>query len=210
MLLWVTLLALSAIGYCTTGVDVSSPISTSAWQCLRGQGKSFAVVRAYQSNGVVDPNGAQTIKNAHAAGFPYVDAYIFPCVPCGNPAGQVATMVNHLRSSGAIFGMVWYDIERQSWSSNLASNQQFITAMINQGRAMNVSAGVYTNYYNWEAIAGLGWTGASHLPLWYAHYDNNPSFSDFQAFGGWTKPNIKQYQGTTSECGVGVDLNWYP
>ena len=25
----------------------------------------------------------------------------------------------------------------------------------------------------------------SQLPLWYAHYDKNPSFSDWQPFGGW-------------------------
>jgi hypothetical protein len=24
-----------------------------------------------------------------------------------------------------------------------------------------------------------------NMPLWYAHYDNNPSFTDFAAFGGW-------------------------
>lgn len=28
----------------------------------------------------------------------------------------------------------------------------------------------------------------AQLPLWYPHYDNNPSFSDFQSFGGWTTP----------------------
>ena len=28
--------------------------------------------------------------------------------------------------------------------------------------------------------------------------------------GGWTRPSIKQYKGTTSACGTGVDLNWYP
>lgn len=30
-------------------------------------------------------------------------------------------------------------------------------------------------------------------PLWYAHYDNNPSFSDYPkyALGGWTTPSIK-------------------
>ena len=25
----------------------------------------------------------------------------------------------------------------------------------------------------------------NQLPLWYAHYDKNPSFSDWQPFGGW-------------------------
>ena len=30
------------------------------------------------------------------------------------------------------------------------------------------------------------------MPLWYAHYDNNPSFSDFSPFGGWKEPYAKQ------------------
>lgn len=48
-------------------------------------------------------------------------------------------------------------------------------------------------------------------PLWYAHYDNNPSFSDYSkyAFGGWSTPSIKQYLGDTTLCSVGVDLNFY-
>lgn len=32
--------------------------------------------QAYRSLGNVDPNGANTIKNARAAGIPFVDAYI--------------------------------------------------------------------------------------------------------------------------------------
>jgi hypothetical protein len=43
-----------------------------------------------------------------------------------------------------------------------------------------------------------------------AHYDNNPSYSDFRSFGGWSRPSIKQFHGTTYECGVGIDKNWYP
>ena len=43
----------------------------------------------------------------------------------------------------------------------------------------------------------------------YAHYDNNPSFSDFNPFGGWSKPSIKQYSADRSICGAGVDLNYY-
>ena len=59
----------------------------------------------------------------------------------------------------------------------------------------------------------MGTVGACHeassVPLWYAHYDNNPSFSDYRQIGGWTKPAIKQYVGDASECGVGVDKNFY-
>ena len=55
---------------------------------------------------------------------------------------------------------------------------------------------------------GRGWTGASSLPLWYPHYDSWKSFGDFQAFGGWTSPSIKQYIGNANSCGIGVDYNW--
>jgi hypothetical protein len=51
-------------------------------------------------------------------------------------------------------------------------------------------------------------TAASSHPLWYSHYDNNPSFADFQSFGGWSKPTMKQYQGDTNLCGASVDKNY--
>ena len=43
-----------------------------------------------------------------------------------------------------------------------------------------------------------------------AHYDGNPSYSDFEAFGGWSKPSIKQYLGDKTSCGAGIDYNYYP
>jgi len=48
-------------------------------------------------------------------------------------------------------------------------------------------------------------------PLWYAHYDDSASFDDWgdMVFGGWGSPNIKQYAGDSSLCGIDVDLDWY-
>jgi hypothetical protein len=37
-------------------------------------------------------------------------------------------------------------------------------------------------------------------PCRYAHYDNNPSFSDFSKFGGWSSPHAKQYAGDVTAC----------
>jgi len=54
-----------------------------------------------------------------------------------------------------------------------------------------------------------GTTRFSNLPLWYAHYDGSPSFSDFVPFGGWGRPVMKQYQGTTGVCGTSIDLDFY-
>uniref|UniRef100_A0A6B2LI18 lysozyme n=1 Tax=Arcella intermedia TaxID=1963864 RepID=A0A6B2LI18_9EUKA len=191
----------------TTGVDVSQLVSTSAWSCLASSGYSFAIVRGYRSGGSVDPNVATNIQNARSAGFSYVDVYLFPCVPCGNAAGQMSDLVNAI--SGQNYGMIWIDVEVLNWGSQ-SSNQNFITEMIDQGRSLGVSMGIYTNKNNWSQIVGVNWNGASTLPLWYAHYDNSPSFGDFSSFGGWSTPSIKQYAGDKSACGVGVDLNWYP
>lgn len=78
-----------AVGYATTGVDVSQRTSLSSWQCVRNYGYEFAIVRVYQSNGVCDTNGPSNINDAWNAGFKHVDGYIFPCYSCGNPGGQV-------------------------------------------------------------------------------------------------------------------------
>jgi len=51
-------------------------------------------------------------------------------------------------------------------------------------------------------------TGLSGYELWYAHYDNTPSFADFKTFGGWAHPTFKQFAGTTSLCNAGVDKNY--
>jgi len=91
--------------------------------------------------------------------------------------------------------------------NNLDSN--FFSGLLNQARAAGANVGVYTSRSQWGPIMG-DWNGGSSAPLWYAHYDGVPNFSDFVPFGGWSHPNIKQYQGTTSMCGAGVDLNWYP
>lgn len=189
----------------TLGVDVSQ--YTNVFSCLVSSGYSFAIVRGYQSSGNVDPNVVANIKNAKAAGMAHVDVYMFPCVPCGNPAGQASALVSAIKGQG--YGTIWVDIETYAWSSNLASNQNFITSMVNQLKALGQTVGIYSSYYNWQSIVGLNWAGCSSLPLWYAHYDNSPSFSDFTAFGGWKTPSIKQYAGDKTVCGAGVDLNYY-
>ena len=48
--------------------------------------------------------------------------------------------------------------------------------MIESGKSLGISAGIYTNYYNWEEIVGLDWDiphSKYGLDLWYAHYDGS-------------------------------------
>lgn len=60
-----------------TGVDVSAYVSQ--WSCLRSSGFDFAIPRAWCSYGGADPNAVANVNNARAAGFDYVDVYMFPC-----------------------------------------------------------------------------------------------------------------------------------
>lgn len=119
---------------------------------------------------------------------------------------------------GNLYGMVWIDVETNpspgcSWSGHDGnSNCQFVTDIANTIKGHGKNVGIYATSYMWQTIMGAknACPGVSNFQLWYAHYDNSASFSDFSSFGGWSKPNIKQYKGDTTLCGAGVDLNFYP
>jgi len=222
-------LGLIASVWSYSGVDVSQRTYTTSWSCLKSAGKSFAIVRVYCSPGYVDSNGPSTISDAWSGGINYVDGYIFPCFSCGNAAKQMDDTVSYLAAHnvkmanfgeapvannnngtvGATVGMLWLDIEgTQYWGSSTSANVQFLSEMVAEGKARGINLGIYSSKSQWDPIMG-GSTAFSSYPLWYAHYDNNPSYSDFSSFGGWTKPSIKQYAGTTSTCSASVDLNYY-
>ena len=196
------------------GVDVSRPVDQSQWECLQspgGQGPvEQAIVRVYCSSGRTDPNALDSLKAAKTAGIPLIGGYIFPCVACGDAAAQVRdarAMLDGVNTSA----ILWLDIERFKWSSNQTSNRAFIASMTDACLAGG-RCGVYSSFNSWSAIAGASWDypKTRGLPLWYPHYDGNPSFSDFKPFGGWTSPLMKQYLGNEESCGVGVDYNYFP
>ena len=68
----------------------------------------------------------------------------------------------------------------------------------------------------WQQIMGSASAcqDLTHIPLWYAHYDNLQTFNDYYKlpFGGWTNPAIKQYDdgGHQKICGLTIDQDWYP
>ena len=199
----------------TVGVDVSALVDESAWKCLQtpgGQGPiEFAVARVFRSTGHADETGTESIKAAHAAGIKHVDGYLFPCVKCSSsPADQVQAAV----AASVDIERLWLDIEPFDWPSDPKSNEAFVTGLVDACLKMAPSCGIYSSVHAWESIfessTDYSYPASKGLPLWYAHYDGNPSFSDFSAFGGWSKPTIKQYYGDKTSCGVGLDYNWMP
>jgi len=206
--------------FAATGVDVAIPTQEGDWSCFQQQGITYGIARIFRSNGLVDQDGIHNVANAQAVGFPVnnTGVYMFPCAKCSTSAAvQVTRAINAMNGVG--FGSFWLDIEGGStyWRTS-TYNQQWITQALNTAQQIlstlpnNGTApvlGVYTNKNEWAGIVG-SWSGASSYPLWYAHYDNTPNFNDFQPFGGWTTPSIKQYKGDATICGKDVDVNYYP
>ncbi|EKE39244.1 hypothetical protein ENUP19_0004G0078 [Entamoeba nuttalli] len=203
-----------ALASAKLGIDVSQPTSKSSFTCLRNKGfTTMVIVRAWKSTGSFDTNAPQTLKNANAAGFSIEnsDVYYYPCISCGNMAGQVRTFWQKVGQYSLKVKRVWFDIEG-TWTSSVSTNQNYLMQMMNEARAIGIVHGIYGSKYYWGNLFGSSYkyAYASSTPLWYPHYDNSPSFSDFSSFGGWTSPSMKQYRGDVSVCSAGVDYNYKP
>merc|ERR1719197_1069303 len=126
----------------------------------------------------------------------------------------MTTLVNDMKSSGVLSkNMIWMDIENTNYRSS-SSNQSWLSEAIStinglyKGCGLSTCVGIYSSSSQWSPIM-CNTSKFSNRQLWYAHYDGHASFSDFSPFGGWSKPNIKQYAGTTYTCGTAIDKDYY-
>jgi len=186
------------------GLDVAVPVTASQLQCIK-QTMDYIIVRCFRSTGTPDQNCPATMQAAQAAGLS-TDIYFFPKFGV-DPAAQVSTAASFFSSKGVTFGMIWFDVEQPPNWGTCAANQVFLTGLVNAAQGRGWKVGLYASSFFWTSMM-CGVTTFSALPLWYPHYDQVPSFSDFKPFGGWTKPAIKQYSSTTPCCGVNCDRNF--
>eukprot|EP00456_Euglypha_rotunda_P010425 TRINITY_DN12621_c0_g1_i1.p1 TRINITY_DN12621_c0_g1~~TRINITY_DN12621_c0_g1_i1.p1 ORF type:complete len:249 (+),score=26.60 TRINITY_DN12621_c0_g1_i1:95-748(+) len=208
---------LLGVALAATGVDVSQLVSVSTFNCLKSSGfGDFVVARGYQEGGYPDPNVCSTIANARSAGIPYHDVYLFPCVQCGNGAGQLTDLYNHLLGCGfdyknGAFGMVWLDIESGGWYSSTSSNQNFFNELVQGCKSVPLVCGVYTNANEWSSLMGSSFCGGANagLPLWWAYWDGLQNMNAWKPFACWNSANVKQYYGDKTVCSFDVDEDWY-
>lgn len=79
---------------------------------------------------------------------------------------------------------IWVDVEDSGYNVDAA-----ITELREQ---RHFTTGIYTSAFMWQKY--MSNTDAyQFLPLWYARYDMMPNMSDFEPFGGWDVPTMKQY-----------------
>lgn len=212
----IILYTLLPLALSTNGIDLSTLTSTENFKCLaQTHNVTFIVMRGYRSYGAVDPNVKTVLKAAQDAGIKQTDTYMFPCRN-KSAVDQANELIDYL--GAATYGTIWIDVETNnspgcSWASfSSASNCQFLEDLTAQIVKRGKQVGIYASIHMWNTILGSSTACEkfTHFPLWYAHYDGVKAFSDFSPFGGWTKPTYKQYNGTTTLCNTGVDLNWSP
>mmetsp|Transcript_2066 Transcript_2066/g.2030 ORF Transcript_2066/g.2030 Transcript_2066/m.2030 type:complete len:278 (-) Transcript_2066:125-958(-) len=199
------------------GLDIADPASVSDINCFISSGyKDFIVPRGFRSTGAIDTNVCTNLKNAQTAGIKYRDVYMFPCPTCSTSASsQLTSLVNYLNTNcaSAWSGRVWLDIEGSNyWYTSTSTNKAWYQELVDSCTTNKIRCGVYSSSSQWSSIFGsTSYSYGASNPLWYAHYDNLPAFSDFVSFGGWKTPYAKQYAGDETICGgFDVDKDYAP
>merc|ERR1711879_1478 len=202
----------------TLGFDLSyfqGDVSESDFSCLKSNGYDFGIIEATAGSEYgLNPHIASVVANAEKY-FPNVDVYIFPDTS-HSASDEMTSYINALKSDGVLKkNMVWMDIEgSEYWSSSCSSNQNWLKEAIDtinslyKGCGLSTCVGIYASESQWSPIM-CNTSEFSNYQLWWADYNGGATFSDFSPFGGWSKPNIKQYAGTTNKCNTQIDKDYY-
>lgn len=197
-------------------VDVSNysgELSASQCQSLKANGVNKVIVQ------LVNPNiltHRQQIPALLAAGIE-VEGYVYVWFDANDRNGGFATgrtqwACDEFRAL-TVGKMMWLDCEQSMHDTPPfdyihASTSPTIANCVSAVEQAGLNPGIYTAGWWW----GPGVSNSAmwkDLPLWDANYDGVQALTPVN-YGGWVKPTMKQYQGTTTFAGVPmVDLNWY-
>jgi len=196
-------------------------VNSSCYECLVSNGYSYAILQAQTGHplgdGHYNPYIGPNYHSAISAGISPIDVYIFPDYG-QDPVAQVNQTISLLFQDDVLYhnNMIYMDVENtQYWPGTCDENIEFLHKIIATAESMyydcglNFCIGIYSSASQWSPIM-CGTTEFSKYPLWYPHYDNDPSFQDWKPFGGWVTPVMKQYTGTTSICGTEIDNDYKP
>lgn len=170
------------------GVDVSQPVSPDAAKCMAGAGKTFGIVRAWESIGHFDKNAPASMAAFAGAGV-NASIYMFPCSFGMSPKAQLAMLQGNLTAAGVSdFGMMYFDVEYNpdpvcAWkTTDTAANCAYMGSLVQAAQAMPFFAGrtgIYSTIHFWQnTLMGPNCTVGSELPLWYAHYEVSANHRD--------------------------------
>ena len=165
----------------------------SQFQAIRARGYDLCIV------GTQDMGIARTqIARALQAGFNvHAYAYLYWAKPVEPQIDEALAII-----AGYPVRRLWLDVEDDS-SGVLMVN----TLRRAVDRCGTMPRGIYTSASKWQEIMGDS-AAFSGEPLWDAWFGHE-QIGDFAVYGGWSRCEMRQYQGTTTLEGVNVDLNVY-
>ena len=122
-----------------------------------------------------------------------------------------------------LYDTVWIDLYNDpskydthcSWSAQgFDLNCQLVYELVRNLRfPYNKTSGIYTAQDQYQRMMNSV-TGCQSLQyqqqakLWYVTNNNDTSFNDYRQIGGWSHPDIKQFQANKTQCGIAVDLSY--
>lgn len=205
------------------GMDVSVPVDEVGWACMQETAEvGYAIPRCYRSRGLVDDACVDTLLAAREAGL-VVGLYHFPTTTVA-PGDQVDAVYDVL-PHGLGGDAYWIDLEiyegnPSRWGAP-EDNVAFVQTMVERLEARMADEpgklrryGVYTDARSWKEIFGDATVHevfpGEHPPLWWPRFDQAQEVGDWsdEAFGGFSAPEIKQYDDNVTACGISHDLNW--
>lgn len=222
-----------AVDYQETGV------SPAHVRCLRASTYGMLLVGAFlpHDDGILDSHVIDTIKTAHAGGM-RVEVHMhvkFDSKLSG--AEQLDIVVNALEDSGIRMRSIWIlvcftsmpflekvvnfqattlTMNESEWPMfNQTASFLFLKNIVDRAKKHGLSVGIYTSSYDWDRIVGKRSFG-SDVILWYHNVrrpglngETKHNFEDFQPFGPFKKPTIKQFAHAELLCQLKVSRNIY-
>lgn len=196
------------------GLDTSAPMTVADYQTvLAAYPFQLAIVEAWSALGTLRPSAPASARAARSAGLAQVDIYHYPSSPSVAAAGvQVEAVL--ARFAGVDFTRYWIDVEanpssdpRFPWERDFNRNITFLYELVTYAQKSGKEVGIYTMGRYWEELMDSTREFASH-PLWWVRDDKQASFEDFEPFGGWNRPVLKQYALDCEVGGVSYDASW--
>ena len=195
-----------------------SDIDKGDAECFADEGFGHVIINTY-----FGPTVSQ-LQAAEAGGLE-IEAYVplyWNESAAGSMASQVDAAMDLIDQSGVDVDLLWLDCEVPPTGYSASQIVAKIEAAADA--CSDIPCGIYTRRTWWDP-ATAGSSALAGLPLWYALYDGDTDFVDWDypsaqhhgPYGGWTEPMWKQYAGTTPQgymppgygnlCGVTVDYN---
>jgi len=178
----------------------NSPVSIDALSAMYRDGIRLAVPGCWHGNEGYD-SVAETLRNSRQAGL--LTATYIALTPAYDGYNSVMKGYSLCGAEWQFLRFVALDVEVPGIT------REDLIAAIKQVVALGQRPIIYTSRSAWNAVMNdsfdFWW-----LPLWDAHYTDNPLFgAQFNPYGNWSLANLAgdQYTNTTSYQGISVDFN---